>query len=149
MTKAQRLALKAASILWVIWGLVHALAGIMIISGDVVSGFQAIGDAVDPVALEGPYHAAVGAVLNQHAWNLLWFGIVTIVGAVFIWREMMTAIWVTAMVGGLADLGYFMFIDLGGYANFFPGTLMTIISATAIVLSFWVWYPTQKILSGT
>ena len=144
MTNAHRLALKVASILWVIWGLVHALAGILIISGDAVSGFQAIGDAVNPAELEGPYHAAVGAVLNQHAWNLLWFGTVTIVGAVLIWREMMTAIWVTAMVGGLADLGYFMFIDLGGYANFFPGTLMTIISATAIILSFWVWFSKQK-----
>ena len=100
MTNAQRLALRAASILWVIWGLVHALAGILVISGDAVSGFQAIGDAVDPVALEAPYHAAVGAVLNQHAWNLLWFGVVTIAGAVFIWRGMMTAIWLTAMVGG-------------------------------------------------
>ena len=53
MTSQQRLALKVASILWVIWGLVHALAGIMIISGDAISGFQAIGDAVDPVELEG------------------------------------------------------------------------------------------------
>ena len=144
MANAQRLALKLASILWIIWGLVHAFAGIMVISSDAVSGFQAIGDAVNPAELEGPYHALVAAVLNQHAWNLFWFGIVTIVGAVFIWRSVITAIWVTAMVGGLADLGYFMFIDLGGYAKFFPGTLMTIVSATAIILSFWVWFSQRK-----
>ena len=41
-----------------------------------------------------------------------------------------------ALVGGLADVGYFVFLDLGGYVNFFPGTLMTIFSATAIVTSF-------------
>ena len=29
MTNTQRLVLKAASILWIIWGLVHALAGIL------------------------------------------------------------------------------------------------------------------------
>ncbi|MEM9628328.1 MAG: hypothetical protein AAGA21_19000 [Pseudomonadota bacterium] len=144
MANPQRLALKVASILWIIWGIVHAFAGIMVITTDAASGFQAIGDAVDPAELEGPYHAAVAAVLNQHAWNLLWFGIVTIVGAVFIWRREITAIWVTAMVGGLADLGYFMFIDLGGFAKFFPGTLMTIISATAIILSFWVWFSHRK-----
>lgn len=51
------------------------------------------------------------------------------------------AIWVTAMVGGLADVGYPLFVDLPGYVNFFPGTVMTLISASAIVLSFWVWLP--------
>ncbi|MEM8973128.1 MAG: hypothetical protein AAGD43_13805 [Pseudomonadota bacterium] len=133
------LALKAAAVLWVIWGLVHALAGVLIISGDATSGFQAIADAVDPSTLEANYHAAVGAVLNQHAWNLLWGGAVTIIGAIFIWRASATAIWVTAMVGGLLDLGYFMFLDLGGHVNFFPGTLMTLVSSAAIVLSFGVW----------
>lgn len=134
-----RVSLMASAVLWVVWGLVHAFAGVMIVSGNTVSGFQAIADAVPPAQLEAAYHSAVGAVLNQHGWNLLWFGVVTIVGGIFIWRGNMTAIWVTAMVGGLADLGYFIFIDLGGYAKFFPGTLMTLISATAIVLSIWVW----------
>ncbi|MEM6498396.1 MAG: hypothetical protein AAGB04_18600 [Pseudomonadota bacterium] len=133
------LALKAASVLWVIWGIVHVLAGSLIIAGDTTSGFQSIADAVESAALEANYHSAVGAVLNQHAWNLLWGGVVTIIGAVFIWRSNMTAIWVTAMVGGLLDLGYFMFLDLGGYVHFFPGTLMTLISSAAIVLSFAVW----------
>ena len=133
------LALKTASVLWVIWGLVHALAGASIIVGGTASGFQAIADAVDPTALQANYHAAVGAVLNQHAWNLLWGGVVTIVGAFFIWRGDTTAIWVTAMVGGLLDLGYFMFLDLGGYVHFFPGTLMTLVSSAAIILSFAVW----------
>lgn len=139
MTSTQSLALKIASGLWVVWGLVHALAGILILTGSTAAGFQAIGDAVDPSLLEGPYHPAVGGVLSQHAWNLLWFGVVTIVGAVFIWKANLTAIWVTALVGGLADIGYFVFIDLAGFANFFPGTLMTLVSASAILLSGYVW----------
>lgn len=144
MTNTKGLVLKVAAVLWVIWGLVHAFAGVMVMSSDTVSGFQAIADAVDPSELENTYHGAVGAVLNQHAWNLLWFGLVTTIGAIFIWQSVNTAIWVTAMVGGFADLGYFMFVDIGGYANFIPGTLMTIVSATAIVLSFWVWMSTSK-----
>jgi len=52
----------------------------------------------------------------------------------------MTTIWVTAMVGGLADVGYFMFIDLPGFASFVPGTVMTLVSATAIILTGWVWF---------
>lgn len=139
MTRPLALALKAAAVLWVIWGLVHALAGILTLMQEPSAGFAAIADAVDPQALAADYHAAVGGVLNQHAWNLLWFGVVTIVGAAFIWRGTLTAIWVTGMVGGLADLGYFLFLDLPGFVRFFPGTVMTIISATAIALSFWVW----------
>ena len=111
----------------------------MVLSGSTEAGFQAIADAVDPATLAGPYPDAVGAVLGQHAWNLLWFGIVTLTGAVLIWRGALTAIWVTAMVGGLADLGYFLFLDLPGHVRFFPGTLMTLVSGSAILLSGYVW----------
>ena len=93
---------------------------------------------MDGEALAGPYHGLVGGVLNQHAWNLLWFGIVTLVGAMLVWRGSMTAIWVTALVGGLADVGYFLFVDLAGFANFLPGTLMTLVSGAAIIASGYV-----------
>ncbi|MEN0087876.1 MAG: hypothetical protein AAF737_05510 [Pseudomonadota bacterium] len=139
MTSVQQTALKASAILWVVWGLVHFLAGIIVLMADTAGGFQAIADAVDPAELAGDYHPAVGGLLNQHAWNLAWFGLATIIGAVFIWRGNMTSIWVTGMVGGLADLGYLLFVDIPGYVHFFPGTLMTIVSGSAIILSFWVW----------
>ena len=139
MTNTHALALKIAAVLWVVWGLVHTLAGVMVLASDASGGFQAIADAVGPDLLEADYHAAVGGVLNQHGWNLGWFGIATIIGAVLIWRQNITAIWVTGMIGGLADLGYLLFVDFPGYVNFFPGTVMTFISGSAIVLSFWVW----------
>lgn len=139
MTRPHAIALKGAAVLWVVWGLVHALVGILTLLQEPSSGFAAIADAVEPQAVAADYHAAVSGVLNQHAWNLLWFGVVTIVGAVFIWRGTLTAIWVTGIVGGLADLGYLLFLDLPGFVRFFPGTVMTVISASAIALSYWVW----------
>ncbi|MEO1544267.1 MAG: hypothetical protein AAFR75_09665 [Pseudomonadota bacterium] len=132
-------ALKISAVLWIIWGLVHALAGVLTITAETESGFQAIADGVDPSALVNDYHAAVGAILNQHGWNLFWGGLVTTIGAIFIWQGNLTAIWVTAMVGGLLDIGYFAFLDLGGFVKFFPGTLMTIVSASAILLSVPIW----------
>ena len=144
MTNTHLTVLKIAAALWVIWGLVHMLAGVMTLVQAPSDGFAAIADAVDPALLMADYHPAVGGVLNQHGFNLLWIGLATIVGAVFIWRGTMTAIWVTAMVGGLADVGYFLFVDLPGYVNFVPGTVMTLISATAIVLSLGVWLPNRK-----
>ena len=139
MSSKQKLALKVAAILWIIWGLVHALAGVMVLSAEPSVGFANIADAVDPALLVADYHPAVGGVLNQHAWNLLWGGLVTIIGAVFIWRHNFTAVWVTGMVGGLLDVGYLLFVDIPGYVHFVPGTVMTFISASAIVLSFWAW----------
>lgn len=139
MTSHSRL-LKASAVLWMIWGIVHLLGGVITIGSDATSGFQGIAAAVDPAALENDYHAAVAAILNQHGWNLLWVGVVTMVGAVLIWKGSSTAIWVTAMCGGLFDVGYFVFIDLGGFGTFFPGTSMTIVSAAAIILSIPVWW---------
>ena len=139
MTQRQALALKVSAVLWVIWGLVHTLAGILVIPVDASAGFAAIADAVDPSELAGDYHPAVNGILDQHGWNLLWGGLVTVVGAVFIWRKNLTAIWVTGMVGGLLDVGYLIFVDFPGFVHFVPGTLMTIISGSAVALSFWVW----------
>ncbi|MEM1118132.1 MAG: hypothetical protein AAGJ11_16590, partial [Bacteroidota bacterium] len=82
-TAAHTTLLKIAAVLWVIWGLVHAFAGAMTIAADPATGFGNIADAVDPAVFVLDYPDAVGAVLNQHGWNLLWGGIVTIIGAVF------------------------------------------------------------------
>ncbi len=144
MNDSHALALKIAAALWIVWGLVHTLAGIIVLSSDASGGFQAIADAVDPAALEANYHAAVGGLLDQHGWNLGWFGIATIIGGVLIWKRNITAIWVTGMIGGLADLGYLFFVDLPGYVNFFPGTVMTFVSGSAIALGFWVWLSIRR-----
>lgn len=144
MTQHHVTALKVAAVLWLIWGAVHCLAGAIVLSSDAGGGFGAIADAIGPEAFVADYHPAVGGILNQHGWNLLWFGAATLIGGVMVWRRNMTAIWVTGMIGGLADLGYFLFVDLPGYVNFMPGTVMTIVSASAIGLSGWVWAQNRR-----
>lgn len=139
MTTTQKRLLQISSVLWGVWGLVHIMAGTIVLSADTQTGFLAIADAVYAEDLTANYHPAVGAILNQHAWNLFWFGSVTAVGAFFIWRASSFAIVATALIGGLADVGYFVFLDIGGFVNFMPGTVMTIISATAIMLSMTVY----------
>ena len=139
--------LRISCVLWIIWGLVHVFAVVVTILTDVSTGFAGIADAINPSTLSYNYHGAVGAILNQHGFNLLWGGMVTIIGGVFIWHFSSIAIFVTAMVGGLLDVGYFIFIDLGGYNNFVPGTVMTIISAVAIILSFYAYFISKNNLS--
>lgn len=131
---------RISAILWIIWGAVHIFAGVMtdqfILSGDISGAVAGIADAVDPSLIAGDYPAAAGAVIGQHGFNLLWIGLVTLVCGFFIWKGNRNAIILAALCGGLADLGYFLFMDLGGYVKFMPGTVMTLFSASAIVLSF-------------
>ena len=63
------------------------------------------------------------------------FGVATMIGAVLIRRQNITAICVTGTVGGLADLGYLAFVDIPGHVEFLPGTLRTPVSGTAVALS--------------
>ena len=124
--------LKLTAVLWVIWGLVHVLAGVMTISQETPQAVQGIADAVDPDSLDVIYPDAAGAVINQHGFNLLWVGAVTTICAVFVWRRSVTAAFMAAIIAGLTDIGYFVFMDLGGYVHFLPGTLMTIVCAAAV-----------------
>lgn len=144
MTGTQTTALKVVACLWVIWGLIHMLAGVMVMGQPPSQGFAAIADAVDPALIAAEYHPAVAGVLGQHGFNLFWIGSVTLIGGLLILRVNLTAIWVTGMVGGLADLGYLLFVDLPGYVNLVPGTLMTVVSASAIALSLWAWLSSRR-----
>ena len=135
-TNAVNTLLRTAAVLWIVWGLVHILAGVMTISRDAAGAVQGIADAVDPATLQLDYPDAAGAVINQHGFNLAWIGATTLIGAFFIWRRSISAIFVVALVGWLADVGYFLFMDLGGFVKFVPGTVMTIFSTAAVLLSF-------------
>jgi len=119
-------------------------AGVLTISQDTPAAVAGIADAIDPARLAGPYHEAAGALINQHGFNLLWIGLFTAVGGVLIWRSNFTWMFFTAVVGGVTDVGYFLFMDLGGFVHFFPGTVMTLISASAILLSIWVWVSEKR-----
>ena len=132
--------LKISAVLWIVWGAVHMLAGAMtmnfVLSGDIAGAVAGIADAVSPATLQMDYPTAAGAILGQHGFNLFWIGVVTLICGFLIWRRNTNAIFLAALTGGLADLGYFLFMDLGGYVHFVPGTVMTLVSASAIILSF-------------
>ncbi len=140
--------LKVSAILWIIWGLVHIFAGIMTMRGvltdDIAASVSGIADKADPNTLQMEYPKAVGAIIGQHGFNLLWIGLVTFIAAFYIWKGNKNAIFLAAITGGLADLGYFLFLDLGGYVNFVPGTVMTIFSSLAIITSFYAHFKTRN-----
>jgi hypothetical protein len=140
--------LKISAVLWIIWGLVHILAGVLtmkgVLSNDMSSALMGIADGTAPELIKMDYSQAANAVLGQHGFNLLWIGLVTFISAFFIWKGNKNAIFLAAICGGLADLGYFLFLDLGGFVKFVPGTVMTIFSSLAIILSFYAYFKTRN-----
>ena len=141
--------LKISAILWIVWGIVHILAGVLtmnfVLSGDISSSIAGIADAVEPSTLQMEYPKAAGAVIGNHGFNLFWIGIVTFLCGFFIWKGNKNAIFLAAITGGLADLAYFLFMDLGGYVNFMPGTVMTIFSSLAIISSFYYYFKNRSL----
>jgi len=146
--KNLKILFKTAAVLWIIWGIVHIFAGIMtdyfILSNDITSAVSGIADKVDPTTLVRDYPKASGAIIGQHGFNLLWIGLVTFICGFYVWIGNRNAIFLAAITGGLADLGYFFFMDLGGYVNFMPGTVMTLFSGLAIILSFYAHFKEKK-----
>ncbi|MEO0503265.1 MAG: hypothetical protein AAFZ14_08060, partial [Pseudomonadota bacterium] len=68
------LLLRIVTVLWVIWGLVHMLAGVLTIAQVAPASIAGVADAVDPAVFHETYHAAADALINQHGFNLLWIG---------------------------------------------------------------------------
>lgn len=133
---AARWLLRTSTVLWVVWGLVHIFAGAITLKligeGKTAEAVHGITAKVELSTLQLEYPAALDALLSQHAFNLLWAGLVTTVAAPFVWRGHNLGIIIAALVGGLFDLGYFLFIDLGDFATP-PGPQMTYICAAAII----------------
>ena len=113
--KKYNIPLITAAILWFLWGAVHIFAGIMtdyfILNGDIAGAVAGIADAVDPTTLVADYPDAAGAVIGQHGFNLLWIGLTTLIASFWVWKGNSSAIFIAALTGGLADLGYFLFMD--------------------------------------
>lgn len=135
--------LKISSVLWAIWGVFHIFIGIALLNvlakGYPVGDFMDIPRVVSFTMLQQQNVFAVIATLKQLAFNLAWAGVVVSIGCIFIWKGSKTAIFLCAIVGGLCDLGYFIYIDLAGY-GIAPGPQMTYICAIAIILSFYAYF---------
>ena len=78
-----------------------------ILTGDITCSVYGIADAVDSSTLQMDYSKASGAIIGQHGFNLFWIGIVTFISAFFVWKGNRNAIFLAALIGGLADLGYY------------------------------------------
>ena len=140
--------LKISSVLWIIWGIFHVFVGVFLLyllsKGQTAEALNGIAGKVSLESLQMDYPNAAVAALKQHAFNLGWFGLVTLIAGIFIWRKNAIAIGLAALIGGLGDFGYFLFIDLADLA-IPPGPQMTWVSGLAIILSLYAYFKTNKL----
>jgi len=140
--------LKVSAVLWAIWGVFHLFIGVasavLFIKGHPVGQFEAFPEVMNITMFNMQSPFAPIATLVQHSYNLAWAGLIVTIGSIYVWKQNKTAIFLSALIGGLFDLGYFVFVDLGGYASF-PGPQMTYICASAIVLSFYAYFKSDKL----
>ncbi len=140
--------LKISSILWIVWGLFHVFVGVFLLyfllNNQTAEALNGIAGKVSLESLQMNYPDAAIATLKQHAFNLGWFGIVTFISGFYVWKKNVHALLLCALIGGLGDFGYFLFIDLEGLA-IPPGPQMTWISGLAIILSLYTYFKTNKL----
>lgn len=133
-------AYKWGSISYILWGVMHAMIGIQIL---VINTGQSTYDVIttlyrDSGMVSTPLQlgSVIGAIMTQHAWNLLWFGVFAIVvGAVWNWRNSRVGYWANLAVVSLADIGFIVAILIPGYINFWMGIWGPILWILAAIFS--------------
>ncbi|MEM6581850.1 MAG: hypothetical protein AAF699_11280 [Pseudomonadota bacterium] len=137
MTSLQKLLLKASAALWLVWGLLHLAHGLVVAFHDLSAAGQSIANAAATPTMSDDQYLALTGLFQQHGWNRIVFGMAAIVGAFYLWNGNRTAIWITAVFGGLTELGFFFLNTIPGYDNFVPSYTMLVVAAAAIILSVW------------
>lgn len=124
---------RAAAVLWAMWGLLHLVAGVGVLS-TFASEVPGVPESVTLTLMGGemPFH--VRRTLAEHNFNNAWFGLVVTAGSVDVWRGGRVGVLLCAIVGGLAHLGFTIFVVLPGYGNG-VGVAMTFVAAAALASS--------------
>lgn len=124
---------RAAGVLWAMWGLLHLVAGVGVLS-TFASEVTGVPESVTLTLMGGEMPFQVRRTLAEHNFNNTWFGLVVTAGSVQVWRGRRLGALLCAIVGGLAQLGFTIFIVVPGYGNA-VGVAMTFVAVSALVLS--------------
>lgn len=114
------------AIFYALWGLMHVAFGAQMLmlnaSGSATAILEAIYLDSGPIATPDQLGSTIDAIMNQHAWNLLWFGMASTFVAIFMnWRNSLPGYWINAVLVSAADLGFIVAIMMPGYVDFWLG----------------------------
>ncbi len=133
-------AYRLGAIFYILWGIMHAMFGAQIIIQNTGEGpfavIQSIYADIGPQMTPKEPGSVIGALMNQHGWNLLWFGVfATVVGAFYNWRNSFSGYWYNLAVVSLADIGFIVAVLIPGYVDLMVGIWGPILWVLAIIFS--------------
>lgn len=104
-------------------------------AADLSSGFAA---SVDFTPFIFEFQCIIESSLRQTGSNLLRIGILTVLSETAITHQSTIAMFATTVVNWSTAIGVFASLDLSGFVNAVPATVITVFSSAAVVLSVWV-----------
>jgi hypothetical protein len=131
---------RVGAIFYVLWGVLHVFFGgamLLGVSGGDASGVLAmLGSGVPRESIPGTVDDVTQAVLAQHAWNLLWFGVfAAVVGATLNWKNSRAGYWANLAVVSLADIGFVAAFLVPGRISMADGVMGPILWLLAVAFS--------------
>lgn len=132
-----RFAHRLGAVFYALWGLLHVLAGYgMLVVGPDEKLELLTTRPLPDVGLPGALAPVVDAGLAFHAYNLLWFGLVSLIVAVTLnWRNSRAGYWVNLVLVGFDDLGLIVFLILPGHLTFAEAGLGPLLYLLALLFS--------------
>lgn len=129
----RQVSFRVAAVLWAVWGALHLVAGLSVVT-TFAREVVGVPESVQLTVMGGelPFH--VRRTLAEHSFNNTWFGLVVLVGSVWVWKRSRLGVFLCTIVGGLAHVGFTIFLVVPGYSNA-VGVAMTVIAAAAVALS--------------
>jgi hypothetical protein len=115
---------KIGAVFYVLWGILHILGGIAILTAESPNAQLAMFDTAVPAdTLPANPGEVVHAALSFHAFNLAWFGVFALlVGVLMHWRNSRLGYWLNFSIVGVADIGLFIFLIFPGYMALADGS---------------------------
>lgn len=124
---------RVAAVLWAMWGALHLVAGLSVLT-TFASEVVGVPESVQLTVMGGDLPFYVRRTLAEHSFNNTWFGLVVLVGSLLVWKRSRLGVFLCTIVGGLAHVGFTIFLVVPGYSNA-VGVAMTLIAAGAFTLS--------------
>jgi hypothetical protein len=117
---------RLGAIFFALWGLMHVAFGSQMLMLNASGSAKAVLDAfyLDTGLVPTPDQlgSTLDAIFNQHAWNLLWFGLAsTVVAVAFNWRNSRGGYWANMVLIAAADLGFIVAVMMPGFIDFWIG----------------------------
>jgi len=128
---SSKIIFRTTSVLWGLWGFVHLFGGLSMLSV-LREGLKSLPESVLVKMMGNDMPLHIVPTLMEHNFNNTWFGFTILIGSFFVWKANRNAVLICSIVGGLAQLGFAIFIVFPGYSEL-PGVVMSFVALAAIV----------------